>query len=205
MQSHSNSIQCWWATNFIKLNSTKRRVIHSAKKKKKTLATICEHYHGNGGRGGTRTQAAVPSLPMFTCSSLSITATNVITTLDIFNSNRNKYISTKYLPCHHNSPKINDEARINQLRFLAGQSTQINIIIILLHLNFPESKMLLHHVVFLPQLPLRSIIENNLVFVHLRSLMYACGTGLRLWQLCGCMIKPFALNTTCSHARGIKV
>lgn len=51
--------------------------------------------------------------------------------------------------------------------------------------------MHLHHLVFLLQLPLRSIIENNLVFVHLRSLMYAWGTRLRLWQLCGCMIKPF--------------
>lgn len=33
MQSHSNSIQCWCSTNFTKLNITKPRVIHSAKKK----------------------------------------------------------------------------------------------------------------------------------------------------------------------------
>lgn len=61
--------------------------------------------------------------------------------------------------------------------------------------------MLLHYLVFLPQLPLRCIVENNLVFVHLRSLMYACGTGLRLWQLCGRMIKQFVPKHDMSYKR----
>jgi len=51
--------------------------------------------------------------------------------------------------------------------------------------------MLLHHLVLPPQLALRSIMENGLVFVNLRSLMYVWGTRLSIWQLCGCMIKPF--------------
>jgi len=44
------------------------------------------------------------------------------------------------------------------------------------HFNFPESKMLLLHLVCPPQRTLRSIIENSLVFVHLRSLVYVRGT-----------------------------
>jgi len=32
-----------------------------------------------------------------------------------------------------------------------------------------------------PQFPLRAIIENSLIFVHLRSLLYVWGTRLSIW------------------------